>query len=89
MQLRFRYVSTCDYGWQVDNIVIRDLPNNDMALLRARNTAFDFANTGFDYMDYTMYPLCQLGELVPNATMMNKGFLQQTGVTLNVSVDGP
>lgn len=89
VQLRFRYVATWDYGWQVDNIVIRDLPNNDMALMRARNTAFDFANTGFDYMDYTMYPQSQLGELVPNATVKNKGFLQQTGVTLNVSVDGP
>ncbi|MEO8591523.1 MAG: T9SS type A sorting domain-containing protein [Flavobacteriales bacterium] len=89
VQLRFRYVSVWDYGWQVDNIVITDLPNNDMAILRARNTAFDFANTGFDYMDYSIYPQSQLGDLTPNATVKNKGYLAQTGVTLSVSLDGP
>jgi len=89
VQLRFRYVSTWDYGWQVDNIVIRDLPNNDMALLRASNTAFDFANTGFDLMDYTIYPQSQLGDMIPGATVKNKGFLAQTAVILTVRLDGP
>lgn len=89
VQLRFRYQSTWDYGWQVDNIAIRELPANDMALVRANNTAFDYANTGFEFMDYSIYPLSQLAPLNPSATIRNKGFLQQTGVRLNFQVDGP
>lgn len=89
VQLRFRYVSVWDYGWQVDNIAIRELPNNDMAILRSRNTAFDFANTGFDYMDYTVYPQSQLGDMTPSASIKNKGYLLQTDVSLTVNLDGP
>jgi hypothetical protein len=89
VQLRFRYESTWDYGWQVDNISIVELPANDMAIVRANNTDFDFANTEFDNMDYSIYPLSQVTPLRPNATIRNKGFLQQTGVRMNFQVDGP
>jgi hypothetical protein len=89
VQLRFRYQSTWDYGWQVDNIAIRELPANDMALVRANNTAFDFANTNFEFMDYSIYPLSQLAPLNPSATLRNKGFLEQTGVRVSFQVDGP
>jgi len=89
VQLRFRYESTWDYGWQVDNIAIRELPANDMAIVRANNTAFDYANTNFEFMDYSIYPLSQLAPLNPSATIRNKGFLEQTGVRVSFQVDGP
>lgn len=89
VQLRFRYESTWDYGWQLDNIAIRELPANDMALVRVSNTAFDFANTEFSFMDYSIYPESQLTGLSPIATVRNKGFDTQTGVSLELSVEGP
>jgi hypothetical protein len=89
VQLRFRYDAVWDYGWQIDNIVIRDLPDNDMALNRIVNTAFDFDNTGFEFMDYSVYPASQILDMSAKGTLKNKGYLQQTGVTLNLSVDGP
>jgi hypothetical protein len=89
VQLRFRYQSTWDYGWQVDNIAIRELPANDMALVRAKNTAFDYENTEFNFMDYSVYPVSQLAELNPSTTLRNKGFNAQTGVRSSLVVDGP
>lgn len=89
VQLRFRYESTWDYGWQIDNIAIRELPANDMAVVRVSNTAFDFATTEFSFMDYSIYPANQLGGLSPSATIRNKGSNAQTGVRLELSVDGP
>lgn len=89
VQLRFRYVSTWDYGWQVDNIAIRELPANDMAILRASRTAFDFENTGFAFMDYSIYPVAEVTSMTPSAALKNKGYLDQTGVQLMVDVDGP
>lgn len=89
VQLRFRYESVWDYGWQVDNIAIRELPANDMALLRTANTAFDFTTTAFSFMDYSIYPESQLASLDPSAVMRNKGSDTQTGVQLEFTVDGP
>lgn len=89
VQLRFRYESTWDYGWQLDNIAIRELPANDMALVRVSNTAFDFANTEFSFMDYSIYPESQVVGLSPVASVRNKGFDTQSGVQLELSVEGP
>ena len=89
VQLRFRYESNWDYGWQIDNIAIRELSANDMALLRVNNTAFDFTATEFNFMNYSIYPVGQLTGLSPRGTVRNKGFDAQTGVTLTLSVEGP
>lgn len=89
VQLRFRYVSNWDYGWQIDNIAIRELSANDMALLRVSNTAFDFTATEFAFMNYSIYPVSQLTGLSPMGTVRNKGFDAQTGVALTLSVEGP
>ena len=64
VQLRFRYLATWDYGWQLDNIAIRELPNNDMALVAFAKTDFDFDLTGVANMDYSIYPLSQLLSLI-------------------------
>ena len=89
VQLRFRYESNWDYGWQIDNIAIRELSANDMALLRVSNTAFDFATTEFSFMDYSIYPVSQVVGLSPVGAVRNKGFDAQTGVVLTLSIDGP
>jgi hypothetical protein len=89
VMIRFRYVGTWDYGWQVDNIAIRELPANDMAILRASSTAFDFAVTGFENMAYSIYPQTQVNSMTPDAVLKNKGYLTQNNVVLSVDVEGP
>ncbi|MCB0792288.1 MAG: T9SS type A sorting domain-containing protein [Flavobacteriales bacterium] len=89
VQLRFKYVSIWDYGWQIDNVVIKDLPANDMALLRTKQTGFDFDNTGLANIEYSIYPAEQVREMQLQGTLKNKGYLPQTGAMLNVVVDGP
>lgn len=89
VQLRFRYVSEWDYGWQLDNVAIRELPENDMALLTPRRTIYDFAEYGREFLPYTIYPSSQLQALDMNGVLRNKGYAAQTGVTLNVNIEGP
>ena len=89
VQLRFKYVSVWDYGWQVDNVTIKDLPQNDMALLRHNQTDFNFTATGLANIEYTVYPESQVREMVLNGFVKNKGFLGQTNVALNTAVTGP
>jgi hypothetical protein len=89
VQIRFRYVSEWDYGWQIDNVAIRELPENDMAVLNAKRTVFDFDEYGREFLPYTIYPVGQLQELGFNATLRNKGYATQTNVSLNVTVEGP
>lgn len=89
VQLRFRYRATWDYGWQLDNIIITDLPDNDMAFLEARKTGFDFINTGLANIDYSIHHVEQVREMLLHAKVKNKGFLTQTAVVLNATVDGP
>ncbi len=89
VQLRFRYLATWDYGWQIDNITINELPDNDMGILSARKTSFDFANTGVANIDYSIYPVEQIRPMLIHAKVKNKGFQDQTGVILGGSVDGP
>lgn len=89
VQLRFRYLATWDYGWQLDNIAIRELPNNDMALVSFAKTDFDFDLTGVANMDYSIYPLSQVRPMQMSATLKNKGYLAQTGVTITTTVTEP
>ncbi len=89
VQLRFRYTSVWDYGWQIDNVAIRDLPAHDMALLRTKQTGFDFANNGLANIEYSIYPVQQLREMQLGGTVKNKGWQDQTNVTFITTVNGP
>ena len=89
VRIRFRYAATWDYGWQVDNIAIDELPENDMALLSAFPTAFDFTNTGSDSQPYTIYPQAHLVAMEATAKVKNKGYMAQTGVVSSMTITGP
>jgi hypothetical protein len=87
VQIRFRYVGQWDYGWEVDNIRIVDLPNNDMALLLVNRTTFDATTaTG---IPYTMVPAEHITNMDMFVQHKNKGFLEQTNVVASVVVTGP
>lgn len=89
VRIRFHYAATWDYGWQVDNIAIDELPENDMALLSAFTTSFDFANTGADAQPYTIYPQAHVVAMEAKAQVKNKGYMAQTNVVSTINIDGP
>jgi len=89
VQIGFRYSAIWDYGWQVDNVHITDLEANDIALLNTHYTNFDFANTGFSEIEYSIYPQEQVRPMQLKTDIKNKGYATQTDVTFGVDVTGP
>lgn len=93
VQIRFRYASTWDYGWQIDNVTISDLPSNDMALVQPRQTSFTFDPitnaASLLNIDYSIYPLEQTRPMLLHAKVRNKGYVAQHNVVFSVTVDGP
>ena len=87
VRIRFRYAATWDYGWQVDNIAIDELPENDMALLSAYTTTFDV--TTASGQPYTIYPFAHLVTLEATTKVKNKGYMEQTGVVSTMNITGP
>ncbi|MBP6392546.1 MAG: T9SS type A sorting domain-containing protein [Flavobacteriales bacterium] len=92
VQLRFRYTSEWDYGWQVDNIRIIDLPDNDLALQESFLSQADLTYDDLDgrNLEYSFLPLEQVDDLVVGAMVRNIGAATQTNITLQaeVFVDG-
>ena len=89
VQIGFRYSAIWDYGWQVDNIHITDLEANDIALLNTHYTNFDFDNTGFTEIEYSIYPQEQVRPMQLKADLKNKGYATQTAIDYTVDVTGP
>lgn len=72
-----------DYGWIVDDVVIAELPDNDVALLKAWH-----ANITDDY-EYSMVPLSQAREMIPCVVIANEGANSQSiVVTATISLNG-
>ena len=76
------------YNWQIDDISIESLPANDLKVLSAATTTWDFntANS-FDSVYYTMFPVTELRPLALNMTYYNNGSSDGTNVQANISVD--
>ena len=89
VQIRFKYESTWDYGWQVDNVTIKDLPDNDMAILQSHYNNFDFDATGLANIEYSIYPSSQVPNLSMFSNVKNKGAFAQTNVEVQIDVTEP
>lgn len=77
VQIMFWWQGSWDYGWQVDDISISDIPDND---LKVRNPVF---GNGLEYYQ------SKLNQVQPNtfsADVTNQGLLDQTNVVLDVDV---
>ncbi|GAB5419339.1 MAG: hypothetical protein Crog4KO_27680 [Crocinitomicaceae bacterium] len=61
-----------DYGWIVDDVVVAELPDNDMALIKSWH-----ANIVWDY-EYSQLPLTQARPMNPGVVIANQGALQQS-----------
>lgn len=89
VQLRFRYTASWDYGWQLDNVTIKDRPSEELALMWARRTNFAFDVTDFSSIDYSIYPTTQVRNIQPHGLLGNIGTDQVPGAQFDVTVTGP
>lgn len=72
-----------DYGWIIDYVIVEELPDNDIALVKGWHA--DIVN---DY-EYSMVPLTQVREMIPGVILANQGALGQTlDVTATISDAG-
>ena len=61
-----------DYGWIIDDVVVAELPDNDIALTKGWH-----ANILWNY-EYSQVPLSQVREFKPGVVVENQGALSQT-----------
>lgn len=83
VKLRFRWTGQWDYGWQIDNVAIAELPDNDMKIVSTFHG--DLVNS---FM-YSQVPSNQAVPLVIGANVQNIGFLDQTNIAVNWEVFNP
>ena len=85
--IRFRWFGQWNYGWQIDNIKIEDLPLNDLAVSKVYGANIF---TGYEYSEI---PLDQAAALSVGAIVKNQGLNDQTNqdltATLTGSISGP
>jgi len=90
-QVQFRFVFSGQYYfWQLDDIAICTIPEFDISIENTTYGDFDLADpahpTGFEFMEYTRYPLEMSPLLKFSATAVNNGVFENPDVRLNVDI---
>ncbi len=84
VQIRFRYKSIWDYGWQIDNIGIYELPPYELELIDGT-----ISHSG-DGTEFGRVPADQFGtELYVAAQLFNGGSMPLNDVIVSIEVFGP
>ena len=83
--IRFRWSGTWGYSWEIDDIVVEQLPANDIRIESYVSTT-DYLNTGV--YELGAIPQSQLPSYQAGVSVANIGYLDQTGVQLHLSADG-
>lgn len=81
VQIRFRWKAQWDYGWQLDNVTIAELPANDLRVNRVFHS-----NVSNDEQMYSKIPMNQITPLNIGAEIENIGFDDQTNVSIDWDV---
>ena len=81
--LRFRWEGAWNYGWQIDNVEIVDIPEKDIAIV---DTWRAYSNSG---LTYSKVPVAHTDTLDIVAIIRNIGHIDQTGVTFDYVVKDP
>jgi hypothetical protein len=78
--VRFRWEGAWNYGWQLDNIKVVDLPEKDVEILQTWR--------GYDSqgITYSQVPQNQASEFIIGAVLKNSGHLAQTNVTFEYEI---
>ncbi|MEX1000718.1 MAG: T9SS type A sorting domain-containing protein [Crocinitomicaceae bacterium] len=82
--LRFRWEGAWNYGWQIDNVQINDIPDNDLTITETWRTYS--SNAG---LQYSKIPQAHTEELIIGAIIKNIGHNTQTGATFNYEIFDP
>jgi len=83
--IRFRWKGTWGYSWEIDDIIISELPENDIRIESYVSTT-DFQNTGI--YELGAIPIDYLSSNQQAAVdVRNVGLLDQSGVQLSLTVD--
>lgn len=83
IQVRFRWAGNWAYGWQIDNVSVLDLPDNDLMVLDVFRG--DLINSAM----YSRVPDEQVVPFVIGADITNIGFMDQTNVGINWEIFDP
>lgn len=83
--LRFRWKGTWGYAWMVDDVQLYDTPANDVRV-DSYATYTDYLGTNM--YEYSVWPQSQVTEVQMAAKVANAGYNPQTGVGLQVNVNG-
>jgi hypothetical protein len=83
--IRFRWKGTWGYSWEIDDIIVSELPENDLKIESYVSTT-DFLNTG-NY-ELGAIPVDYLSSYQTAAVdVRNAGLLDQSGVQLSLTLD--
>jgi len=81
VHVRFKYKGAWGYSWQIDDLSVEDVVNNDISAQKS------FVNmNGWDY--FTVVPVKQLDTVYCAGAVKNLGLNAQTNVVLNLNVNG-
>ena len=80
VQIRFRWDGNWGYGWQIDNVEILDLPDNDLYVLDV------FRGDLINSVMYSRIPEEQTVPFVLGCNMKNIGFMDQTNVGFDYEI---
>lgn len=83
LKVRFRWNGNWAYGWQIDNVSILDLPDNDLKVLSV------FRGDLVNSIMYSRIPDEQTVPFVIGADITNIGFLDQTNIGINWEIFDP
>lgn len=81
--LRFRWEGAWNYGWQIDNVQIVDIPEKDLGFV---DTWRGYSNTG---LTYSQVPIAQKDTIVIGAILKNFGSFDQTDASFTYVVKDP
>jgi hypothetical protein len=89
--VRFRFVyEGLYYFWMLDDIKILEISANDLKINSTTYGDFDFVDpahpTGYEWMEYSIYPTAMAPTLKFSAQIENWGGLAQTGCGLNAQL---
>jgi hypothetical protein len=90
VKIRFLFEGTY-YYWMIDDVIIFEPDANDLEFQDATYGDYDVFNeenqTGFEYLEYSMYPQGMTPYLYLSAHALNVGADTQTNVILDVTIE--
>ncbi|MBD3638108.1 MAG: T9SS type A sorting domain-containing protein [Crocinitomicaceae bacterium] len=82
--LRFRWEGAWNYGWQIDNVQVNDIPDKDLTIMDTWRTYS--SNAG---LTYSQVPQAHAEEMVIGAIIRNVGHSPLTNCTFNYEILDP